>query len=76
MANRPRDRPLLAAAATASAVVAAIGASKWRQRWAQGGRPNWLGGAIEDIAAVALAVSAIRTSPQWVVKRSSRRPFA
>lgn len=71
LASRPRDRVLLAATATVLAVVAAVSASRWRRRWAQRGRPSWLGGTIEDIVALAVAAGATRASPGWVVKQSS-----
>ncbi|NKY99554.1 hypothetical protein [Nocardiopsis alborubida] len=48
---------VLAAAAAPVGTLAGVG---WRQYWSATGRPAWIGGAVEDACALALACAACR----------------
>lgn len=58
---RAKRQPVAGAAAVAvvTAVATAVVANRWRQRWSER-HPAWLGGALEDVAAVAAASLASR----------------
>lgn len=54
--------PLAAVAAALAAPVGAVAGVRWRAWWSQG-RPAWMGGVIEDAAALALARFAVADHP-------------